>query len=106
MEWRVLRKATRKRKLNCADQSFNKKSNRTRVRVEHNFGVIKHLWGYRRTRYRGLAKNTAQVYALAALANLYLARDSLLTAAIAEQLCSDAIDGASGAFKMYVAVCK
>ena len=84
VEWRVLRKATRKRKLNCADQSFNKKSNRTRVRVEHNFGVIKHLWGYRRTRYRGLAKNTAQVYAPAALANLYLARDSLLTAAIAE----------------------
>ncbi|MYH08129.1 MAG: transposase, partial [Rhodothermaceae bacterium] len=72
------------RKLNCADQSFNKKSNRTRARVEHTFGVIKHLWGYRRTRYRGLAKNAAQVYTLAALANFYLARDSLLTVAIAE----------------------
>ena len=43
VEWRVLRKATRKRKLNCADQSFNKKSNRTRARVEHTFGGIKHL---------------------------------------------------------------
>ncbi len=84
VEWRVLRKATRKRKLNCADQSFNKKSNRTRARVEHTFGVIKHLWGYRRTRYRGLAKNAAQVYTLAALANFYLARDSLRTVAIAE----------------------
>ena len=78
VEWRVLRKATRKRKLNCADQSFNKKSNRTRAKVEHPFGVIKHLWGYRKTRYRGLSKNAAQVYTLAALANFYLARDSLL----------------------------
>ena len=40
VEWRVLRKATRKRKLNCADQSFNMKSNRTRARVEHIFGAI------------------------------------------------------------------
>ena len=84
MEWRVLRKATRKRKLNCADQSFNKKSNRTWARVEHIFEVIKPLWGYRRTRYRGLGKNAAQVYTLAALANFYLARASRLTAAIAE----------------------
>ena len=38
VEWRVLRKTTRKRKLNCADQSFNQKSNRTRTRVEHTFG--------------------------------------------------------------------
>ena len=77
VEWRVLRKGTRK--LNCADQSFNKKSNRTRARVAHTFGVIKHLWCDRKTRYRGLRKNAAQVYTLAALANFYLARDSLLT---------------------------
>ena len=31
--WRVLRKATRGRKLTCADRSFNRKSNRTRARV-------------------------------------------------------------------------
>ena len=79
VEWHVLRKATRKRKLNCADQSFNQKSNRIRARVEHTFGVIKHLWGYRKTYYRGLSKNAAQIYTLAALANFYLARDSLLT---------------------------
>ncbi len=83
VQWRVLRKATRTRKLNCADQSFNRKSNRTRARVEHTFGVIKHLWGYRRTRYRGLDKNAVQVYTLLALANFYLARDSLRAPAIA-----------------------
>ncbi|MXW13735.1 MAG: IS5 family transposase [Acidimicrobiales bacterium] len=75
MQWHVLRKATRTRKLPCADQSFNKKSNRTRSRVEHTFGVIKHLWGYCKTRYRGLDKNAARVYTRA---NFYLARDSLL----------------------------
>ena len=78
IQWRVLRKATRGRKLSCADRSFNRKSNRTRARVEHPFGVIKHLWGYRKVRYRGLAKNAAQVFALFALANLYLARNELM----------------------------
>ena len=62
--WRVLRKATTSRKLNCADMSFNKKSNRTRARVEHVFGVIKNLWGYRKVRYKGLAKNAGQVYTM------------------------------------------
>ena len=76
--WRVLRKATRKRKLNCADQSFNRKSNRTRARVEHVFGVIKHQWGFRKVRYRGLEKNTAQLYTLFALANFHMAGDRLL----------------------------
>ena len=55
------------------------KSNRTRARVEDIFGGIEHLWGDRKTRYRGLSKNAAQVYTLAALTNFYLARDSLLT---------------------------
>lgn len=75
--WRVSRRASRTKKLTCADVSFNRKSNRTRARVEHPFGVIKHLWGYRKVRYRGLEKNAAQVYALFALANFYMARDKL-----------------------------
>ena len=57
---------------------FNRKSNRTRAKVEHAFGVIKILWGYRKVRYRGLAKNTGQVYTLLALANIYMARKQLL----------------------------
>ena len=74
---RVNRKARRGKRLNCADRSFNRKSNRTRSRVEHAFGVIKHLWGYRKVRYRGLEKNTAQVFTLFALANFYLVRRAL-----------------------------
>ena len=74
----MLRKATRKRRLNCADGSFNRKSNRTRARVEHPFGVIKNLWGYRKVRYRGLAKNAGHVQTLLALANTYMARKQLI----------------------------
>ena len=74
IEWRVHRKGTRWRKLTCADRSFNRKSSRVRSRVEHAFGVIKHLWGYRTVSYRGLAKNATQVFTLFALANFYLAR--------------------------------
>ena len=77
--WRVSRKAKRNKKLNCADQSFNRKSNRTCARVEHIFGVVKHLWGYRKVRYKGLDKNAAQAFTLFALANLYLARNDLAT---------------------------
>ena len=77
IEWRVVRKARRGRRLNCADLLFNRKSNRTHARVEHPFGVIKHLWGYREVKYRGLAKNTAQLFTLFALTNFYLVRREL-----------------------------
>lgn len=77
--WRVNRKAKRGRKLNCADRAFNRKSNRTRAKVEHAFGVVKNLWGYRKVRYKGIAKNAAQVFALFTLSNLYMARKELTT---------------------------
>ena len=44
-----------------------------RANVEHPFHVIKNLFRYRKTRYRGLAKNTAQLFTLFAFANLVLA---------------------------------
>ena len=55
----------------------DRKSNRTRSRVEHIFGVVKHLWGYRKVRYKGFEKNANQVFTLMALANLYMARREL-----------------------------
>lgn len=75
--WRVNRKAKRGKKLNAADKAFNRKSNRTRAKVEHAFGVVKHLWGYRKVRYKGLEKNAAQVFTLFALSNIYMARKEL-----------------------------
>ena len=51
-----------------------------RAKVEHAFHVVKNLFGFRKVRYRGLAKNTAQLYTLFALANLVLAKRRLLSA--------------------------
>jgi IS5 family transposase len=51
-----------------------------RAKVEHVFRVLKCQFGYRKVRYRGIAKNGAQVIALLALANLYLARGRLVSA--------------------------
>jgi len=45
-----------------------------RAIVEHPFHVVKNLFRHRKVRYRGLAKNTAQLFSLFALANLVLAR--------------------------------
>ena len=52
-----------------------------RARVEHPFHILKNLFGHRKARYRGLAKNTAQLHSLFALANLFIARCPLLTSA-------------------------
>ena len=42
--------------------------------------ILKNLFRHRKTRYRGLAKNTAQLHSLFALANLFIARRSPRTA--------------------------
>jgi transposase, IS5 family len=52
-----------------------------RAKVEHPFRVIKRQFGYTKVRYRGLAKNGAQIVTLFGLANLFQARRSLLAVA-------------------------
>lgn len=51
-----------------------------RAKVEHPFHVVKNLFRHRKTRYKGLAKNTAQLFTLFGFANLVLARRWLLGA--------------------------
>ena len=51
---------------------------RIRAKVEHPFHVVKNLFRHRKTRYKGLAKNTAQVVMLFGLANLVLAKNKLM----------------------------
>ena len=60
-------------------QQLEKLKAQVRARVEHPFHIIKNLFRHRKTRYRGLVKNTAQLHSLFALANLVIARRSLLT---------------------------
>lgn len=45
-----------------------------RANVEHLFYWVKVHFGHRKTRYRGLAQNTAQLHSLFALANLFLSK--------------------------------
>jgi IS5 family transposase len=51
-----------------------------RAKVEHPFRVIKCQFGFTKVRYKGLAKNTAQLVTLFALSNLWMARRQLLGA--------------------------
>jgi IS5 family transposase len=60
----------------CRNRRFGK----IRTKVEHVFRVMKCQFGYRKVRYRGIAKNGAQVFSLRALANLFLARRTLALA--------------------------
>ncbi len=45
-----------------------------RAKVEHPFHVIKNLFMHRKTHYKGMVKNTAQLFSLLGFANLLLAR--------------------------------
>ena len=61
--------------------AWEKLKARARSLVEHPFHIIKNLFHYRKVRYRGLAKNTSQLRALFALANLYKMRRHLMSGA-------------------------
>lgn len=52
-----------------------------RSKVEHPFRVVKRQFGYQKVRFKGLAKNAAQVLTLFALSNLWMARRTLLASA-------------------------
>jgi len=51
-----------------------------RAKVEHPFRVIKRQFGFIKVRYRGLKKNTAQLFTLFALSNLWMVRKKLMGA--------------------------
>src|ERR1700687_1415271 len=78
--WAVKEKAQPGRKLSKRQQARNRRFGKVRAKVEHVFRVMKCQFGYRKVRYGGIAKNGAQVFALLALANLYLARGRLASA--------------------------
>lgn len=77
VDWCIQRRGRRQAPLTKADLEWNQQQSRVRMKVEHIFQVIKQLWGYRKVRYRGLAKNAAHCFSLLALANLYLVRKDL-----------------------------
>ena len=75
--WAVKEKGAPGRGLTARQRTRNRRFGKVRAKVEHVFRVMKCQFGYRKVRYRGLAKNAAHVFALLALANLYLARRTI-----------------------------
>src|SRR6266403_72191 len=65
-------------RINEVEKAKNRNKSRVRAKVEHVFGVIKNIFGFRKTRYRGLAKNLHRLEVTAALTNLYIVRRQLL----------------------------
>ena len=59
-------------------QGLERVKAQVRARVEHPYHVIKNLFRHRKTRYRGLPKNNAQLHTLFALANLIIAKRRIL----------------------------
>ena len=45
-----------------------------RAKVEHPFRIVKNIFGMKKVRYKGLAKNTAQLFTLFGLANLLIVK--------------------------------
>ena len=83
-QWHVAMKPSQRRGI--ADKGIGKTIERieklkasVRAKVEHQFRVINCQFGYRKVRYRGLVKNTAQVMTLFALSNLWMVRQRLMT---------------------------
>lgn len=76
IKYKINRKPSQIKKLSKSGQYAAKKKERqkssVRAKVEQVFAVVKRLFGYRKTRYQGLRKQTAKLNIMFALANLYL----------------------------------
>jgi IS5 family transposase len=69
VRYRVNRRAPGgNRHLSPRWRRINRARSRTRARCEHPFRVIKRLWGFDKTRYRGIHKNLARAQTMFALA--------------------------------------
>ncbi|AOJ76467.1 IS5 family transposase [Burkholderia ubonensis] len=85
VKWRVAAKrgkikAMQDGPLKDLETTVERTKAQIRARVEHPFHIVKNLFRYRKVRYKGLAKNTAQLFSLFALANLVIVRNRLRSA--------------------------
>jgi len=83
VSWHIAMRPGKRRALpdtpwGAAMQKIEQAKASIRAKVEHAFHVVKNVFRHRKTRYRGLEKNTKQLYTLFGLANLVLARRWLL----------------------------
>ena len=77
IKYKINRRPSQSRKRSVRSQAQIKRRERekssVRAKIEHVFGITKRLFGYHKTRYRGLQKQIEKLNMLFALANLYLA---------------------------------
>jgi IS5 family transposase len=72
------RRYRRKGVVDEAERARNKTKSSVRAKVEHPFLIIKRIFGFAKTRYKGLEKNAHRLFVTCALANLYMVRRRLL----------------------------
>ena len=72
-----IKKLSRSGQYSAKKREYQRSS--VRCKVEHVFAVVKNIFHYRKTRYRGLRKQNAKLNIIFALANLYLADRKSLT---------------------------
>jgi transposase, IS5 family len=78
LEFNVNERGSKHHPLTVRQRARNRRLSRVRAIVEHPYLVVKQLWGHAKVRYRGIAKNLAQMSVLFGLANLYRVRYRLL----------------------------
>lgn len=76
--WAISDRGVPNHRLSSSQKKRNRKFSRVRAKVEHPFQVIKCQWGFGKVRYKGLFKNTMQLFALFSLVNLFRIRKTLL----------------------------
>ena len=79
LDWFIAARPGKRKTLNGAAAKLETLKASVRAKVEHPFRIIKQQFGYSKTRYRGLAKNTGRLYMLAGFANLIRCKQYLLT---------------------------
>jgi IS5 family transposase len=78
--WGVLDKGKRGAILSSSQERRNLKLSSIRAKVEHPFRILKCQWKYVKVRYKGLYKNSCQIFTLFMLANIYMLRKKLVLA--------------------------
>jgi transposase, IS5 family len=74
----INKRAFRNRPLTDEDRETNRRKSSIRSRAEHIFGTVKGYFGFKKVRYRGIAKNENCLNVLFALSNLFMSKKKLL----------------------------
>ena len=76
IEYRINRRPGRLPKVSGSaidwERAIENRKSAVRRKVEHPYRIVKNIFGFRKTAYRGLRKNLNRLHVLFASANLYM----------------------------------